>query len=292
MIVISEGTGVMMLLSEIKQTFSHRNEFRKLLKTFLSFIYYYVFWEFSLKKFDAIIAVSNEVAKSTIKWYFVDKRKVYTVYNGIETNRFQPDQEQREQTRKALAILNKEKVLLFFSFVTKQKGIHLLIKALPTILKKNKHAKLMIVGDGEYINEARLIVEQSGIGNNAFFTGHIPRKGVSHYINASDIFILPTLRQEGLPFALIEAMACGKPIIASKIGGISSVIDDGINGLLIPPGDVSKITEKVIFLLNNKDFAEKLAINAREKAIKKFSLEKMIEDTIKIFEIAVAKTKK
>ena len=290
-VVISEGTGIMMLLSEIKQTFSHRNGFNDLIKTFLSFIYYYFFRELSLKKYDAVIAVSNEVAASVLRWYFVDKRKVYTVYNGVETDLFRPDQVQRKNTRKTLAILDEEKVLLFFSFVTKQKGLHLLIKVLPTILKNNKHVKLMIVGEGEYLDEARLMLKQSGLGDYAIFTGHIPRKDASHYINASDIFIMPTLRQEGLPFALIEAMACQKPVIASRIGGIPSVIDDGINGLLISPGNVSKLAEKVISLLSNKTFSDKLAENARKKVIQNFSDEKMIEETVKVFELAIIRKK-
>lgn len=285
-IVISEGTGIMMLLSEIKQTFSHRNGFKNLNKTILSFVYHYFFQELLLKEYDAVIAVSNEVAKSTLRWYFVDKRNVYIVYNGVETDLFRPDQEQRRNTRKTLAILNEEKVLLFFGFVTKQKGLHLIIKALPTILKNNKYVKLMIVGEGEYLDEARLMLKQSGLENYAIFTGHIPHKDASHYINASDIFVMPTLRQEGLPFALIEAMACQKPVIASRIGGIPSVIVDGINGLLISPGDVSALAEKVISLLNNKNLSDKLAENARKKVIQKFSHYNMIEGTIKVFEMA------
>ena len=291
MAVISEGTEVMMLLSEIKQTFSHRNEFRKLLKTFLSFIYYYVFWELSLKKYDAIIAVSSEVAKSTLKWYFVDKKKVFTVSNGIETDLFRPDRRQWKHIRESLAISDEEKILIFFSFVTKQKGIHLLIKALPDILKENNYVKLLVVGEGDYLTEAKQLVGQLGLESYVVFTGYIPREKAPDYINASEIFILPTLRQEGMPFSLIEAMACGKPVIASRIGGIHSAIDDGVDGVLIPPGDVSKLVEKTIFLLGNKDFANKLANNAREKAVNKFSLEKMIDETIKVLESAITRKK-
>jgi glycosyltransferase involved in cell wall biosynthesis len=213
------------------------------------------------------------------------------VHNGIETDLFQPNHEQREQTRKALAILNKEKVLLFFGFVTKQKGIHLLIKVLADILRENNYIKLLIAGEGNYLTGANQLVRQLGLEKDVIFVGHILREDAPDYINASDAFILPTLRQEGLPFALIEAMSCGKPVIASKIGGISSIIDDGINGLLIPPGDVSKLTEKVIFLLSNKDFADKLAVNARKKVIQKFSHKEMTEETEKVFELAITRKK-
>jgi len=119
--------------------------------------------------------------------------------------------------------------------------------------------------------------------------GYIPREKTPGYINASEIFILPTLRQEGMPFSLLEAMACGKPVIASKIGGIPSVIDDGVNGLLIPPGNISKLIEKTTFLLNNKDFTDKLADNARKKVIQNFSHEKMVEETINAFELVITR---
>jgi len=84
-------------------------------------------------------------------------------------------------------------------------------------------------------------------------------------------------------------MACGKPVIASKIGGIPSVIDDGVNGLLIPPGNISKLIEKTTFLLNNKDFTDKLADNARKKVIQNFSHEKMVEETINAFELVITR---
>ncbi|MFQ5787510.1 MAG: glycosyltransferase family 4 protein [Thermodesulfobacteriota bacterium] len=290
-IVISEGTGIMMLLSEIKQTFSHRNGFKNLIKIFLSFIYYYIFWELSLKKYDAIIAVSNEVAKSTLKWYFVNERKVYTVFNGVEVDLFRPDRGQRKRIRESLAISGIWKILIFFSLVTKQKGLHLLIKALPDILKECSYIKLLVAGEGDYLTEARQLTGELGLEDYVVFTGYIPREEAPNYINASDVFVLPTLRQEGMPFSLLEAMACSKPVIASRIGGTPSVIDDGVNGLLIPPENVSILIEKTIFLLNNKDIADKLADNARNKIIQNFSHEQMIEETIKVFELAITRKK-
>ncbi len=290
-VVISEGTEVMMLLSGIKQTLSHKRGFKSLIKIFLSFLYYYFLWELLYKKYDSIIAVSDEVANAIHKWQLVDHEKIHTVYNGVEINLFSPDQSERERIRRTLAISDEEKVLLFFSFVTKQKGLHLLIKSLPGILKENNYVKLLVAGDGNYLTEAKQLVGQLGLDSYVVFTGYIPHEEAPNYINASDVFVLPTIRQEGMPFSLLESMSCGKPIIASRTGGIPSVIDDGINGLLIPPGNVSKLTEKVIFLLNNKDFADKLAINARKKAIQSFSHEKMMEETVKVFELAITRKK-
>ncbi|MBC8555868.1 MAG: glycosyltransferase family 4 protein [Candidatus Brocadiales bacterium] len=287
--VISEGPTIMIILSEARQTLSHRRGFKNLVKTILVFFYYYFFWELLYKKYDAVIAVSESVSNDIQKWHFVKNEKIHTIYNGIETSLFCPNNVQRERVRKTFAIPNDESILLFFSFVTKQKGLHLLIKALPKILKTNNQVKLIVAGEGNYLAEAKQLVGQLGLENYVVFTGHIPREEAPDYINASEIFILPTLRQEGMPFSLLEAMSCQKPVIASKIGGITSVIDDGVNGLLVPPGNISKLIEKINFLLNNKDFADKLADSARKKVVQNFSHEKMIEETLKVFELAITR---
>ncbi|MEK6767318.1 MAG: glycosyltransferase family 4 protein [Planctomycetota bacterium] len=289
LIVISEGPEITFLISEVNQVLYHGSGFRNLTKIFLAFLYYYFFWEFAFRKCDAVITVSREMANTIKKWHFVGKEKIFTVNNCAETNRFYPDQTQRERTRKELAITDKEKVLLFFSSITKQKGAHLLIKALQGILKTNDQVKLMIVGDGDYLSGAKQLVKLLGLETHVIFTGFASREKAPHYINASDIFILPTLRMEGMPFSVLEAMACQKPVIASRIGGIISIIDDGVEGLLIPPGNIPELIKKILFLLNNKNFADKLATNAREKIIQKFSVDNMAEETVKIFESAITR---
>jgi len=287
--VILEGHELQIFLSELKQTLNHKKGYIKLLKTSLASLVHYFCWELPLfKKCSLIIAVSDEVARTTQKWYFVDKKKIHTVYNGIETGIFCPDQEKRERIRSTFDISHNEKLLLFFSFVTKQKGLHILINALSEILKSYTQIKLMVVGDGDYLSDAKKTVKQSGLDNHVIFTGHIPRENSSEYINASDIYILPTLRQEGMPFSLLEAMSCQKPVLASNIGGLPSVIDDGINGLLIPPGNTDQLVQKILYLLDNKDFSQRLAENARKKAVEKFSLKRMVDETAELFELAIA----
>lgn len=288
LVVIIELHKGLLFLSELNQTVSHKTGVTRLIKEFLSFLYYFSAWELpNLQRYDAVISVSNEVSKSIHKLYRVNKRKIFTVYNGVETDYFCPNNVQRESIRKSFSISKNEALLLFFSFITKQKGLHLLIKALPEILKTNNQVKLLVVGEGDYLNEAKQTVKQLRLEKYVIFTGQIPREETSHYINASDVFIMPTLRQEGMPFSILEAMACQKPVIASCIGGIPSIIDNGVNGLLVPPGNISKLIEKILFLLKNKKYADKIATNARKKALSEFSLEKMINETIKVFQLSI-----
>jgi len=283
-VVIMEGHEGLMFLSTFRQMLSHRKSFLQLYKNFGSFLYHYLFWELPvLHRVDAIIAVSDEIARSIRRWYFVAPKKIYTVYNGIETEIFRPDAGQREEIRKLYGISSDEKLLLFSSHVTKQKGLHIAIKALSLIAGKREKMKLMVVGGGEYLEDAKKLAKELGLGRNIIFTGYISREDIPRYINAADIFIFPTIRQEGLPFALIEAMACEKPVIASRIGGVPSVISDGEDGLMVSPGDVKDLAEKTLYLLSNPHIAGKLASRARKKVEDKFSVNKMVDDTIGIF---------
>ena len=287
-VVIMQGHEGVMLISELRQTLSHKRGFSQLFKHLSSFLYYHFVWEEPfLIKCNAIIAASNEVASSIQRWFFVNDKKIHIVYNGVDIDLFRPSDTERMEIRKALSIGDDEKLILFYSFVTKQKGLHLLIKALPEICKKMDRVRLMVVGDGDYFKEAKELAEKLGVEKDVVFAGYIPHQHTPKYINASDLFILPTIRQEGLPFVLLEVMSCQKPVIISRIGGIPSVIDDGVDGILITPGNIRELVDKTIYLLENKSFSDEIAKNARQKVIEKFSLDKMIEDTIKVFEIAI-----
>ncbi|MEW6614149.1 MAG: glycosyltransferase family 4 protein [Thermodesulfobacteriota bacterium] len=289
-VVIMQGHEGVMLLSELRQTLSHKKGFIQLFKHLSSFLYYhFVREEPFLIKCNAIIAASDEVASSIKRWFFVNDKKIYTVYNGVDINLFRPSDTERMEIRNAYNIGGDEKLILFYSFVTKQKGLHLLIKALPEISKKIDRLKLMVVGEGDYFKEAKELVEKLEVDKYVVFAGYIPHQHTPKYINASDLFVLPTIRQEGLPFVLLEVMSCQKPVISSRIGGILSVIDDGVDGILMTPGNIRELAEKTIYLLENKSLSDGIAKNARQKVIEKFSLDKMIEDTIKIFEIAIKK---
>lgn len=284
-VVIMEGHEGMILLSQLRQTLSHKKGFIRLIKHFLSFLYYYSLWELPLlHKYDALVGVSDEVVRSIRRWHLVGHEKMYIVYNGIETNVFRPDGEERDNIRKAYGISSDERLLLFLSHVTKQKGVHLLIRALPEILKGRERVKLIVAGDGDYLKEAKELVKKLSIEKHVIFTGHISHGETAQYINACDLFILPTVRQEGLPFALIESMACQKLVIASRIGGIPSVINDGENGLLVSPGNTDELVEKILFLLNNETSTQRLAANARRSVLRQFSVDKMIDGTTEVFE--------
>lgn len=289
-VTIMHGYEIMIFLSILNQVRNFKSGYLSLAKIFLSSVYRSIFQEFPiLRNSSLIIAVSNNVATILANRPFMDmdKDKIKVVNCGIDLNLFKISEEERKNTRMKLNISDQEQVLLFLSLITKQKGADIAIKAFEK-LTKNKNLKLIIAGDGEYLEEAKLLVKQLGIESKVIFTGFVPNEDASKYYNAADIFIFPSLRLESFGIVLAEAMACAKPIIASNIGSIPEVIDDGINGLFIPHGNIDELVKKILFLLQNKDAAQELAANARKKAVEKFSLKRMVDETINLFELAIA----
>jgi glycosyltransferase involved in cell wall biosynthesis len=143
---------------------------------------------------------------------------------------------------------------------------------------------LVIVGAGEYLASLSGLVEKHGLKDRVILTGFIPNEYISSYYNAADIYLLPTLRAEGLPFTLIEAMSLGLPIIASKIGGIPNILKNEQEGLLVNPGDTDDIVSKILILLQNESLRKELGANARSKVLNELKAENMVNRTLKVIE--------
>ncbi len=286
------GTQLDMLMSVYNQTLNLKRGFFGLFKELLRTFYHYFLVELPLyHKSTELIVVSHHLADSLKKFYFVNQKKINLIFHGTNTALFKPDKRSGDSIREKYNISADSKVLLIASTVSRQKGFNITLTAFKKILLVYPNIKLLVVGEGVYLGDLKKLAYHLDIQSSIIFTGHIPNEEISSFYNISDIFLFPTLRVEGFPRVLIEAMSCKKPVVASRIGGILSIIDDGKNGLLVTPGNTEEFIDKVLLLLKDEAFADKLATNAREDVVKRFSLEKMIEETVKVFEVAVARTK-
>lgn len=232
---------------------------------------------------DAIIAVSDDVAREIKTFFFVKPDKVYTIPNGIDTTLFNPNVDGSE-IRKRYNI-GEEKLIFAVGRLEKEKGFQYLIDAFSLVLNEIKDVRLIIAGIGKYEDKLRKQIETSDLTKNVMLCGNVENEELPRYYNSCDIFVNPTVRVEGLPLIIPEAMACGKPVIASRIGGIPTVIDDGINGFLFPPGDCKSISENIIRLLKNQELRYKIGKNARIKAESGFSSKRMADDTLMVMKI-------
>jgi len=282
-----QGAGPYMTISKIKLAVQrrHHTSIAEVIRLLLSYIvHYFILHLPTVLGSDLIICASDHVNDSLRKWYPVRREKIYTIMNGIDTLGFSPDDKDRNRIRKHLGVREGESLLMTSGTISKEKGHHLAIEALNKLLEKNVNLKLMIVGDGEYLTSLSRLIDKFGLKKRIILTGFVPNKSIGNYYNAADIYLIPTLRAEGLPFALIEAMSIGLPIIASKAGGIPNVVKDGKDGLLINPGDTNDMVSKILILLRNKNLREELGVKARQKVLNELNSENMVNRTLNVIE--------
>ena len=143
---------------------------------------------------------------------------------------------------------------------------------------------LVFAGRGVMRKELEELSVKLGVKKNVKFTGFVEERLKLSYYKAADVFCLPSMmKTECYPLAILEAMACGLPIVASDIGGIPDAVKSGENGLLAPPKDSEALAEAIIYLLENEDIRERMGRNGRER-VERYSWVKIAEETEKVYE--------
>ena len=122
--------------------------------------------------------------------------------------------------------------------------------------------------------------DEFGIADKVTFVGWVD--DVSDYLRTADIFVLPSL-QEGLPNSLLEAMACGLPVVATRIGGVVDIVKDGENGILVEPGDPKGMAEGIVRLFKDQEFARKIARNAFQTIKNSYSIDSIVPRYIELY---------
>lgn len=227
---------------------------------------------------DLHISNSKAGMKELIS-YGLPKEKVLHIPNGKDWSELE-SKLNKEQAKERIGLSSNDFVIGCVARLYKFKGQEYAISAMPYILKENKNAKLVLVGNGDMLNELQQLAKELDVENAVVFLGE--RKDVPDILKGFDLFVFPSLR-EGLPGALMEAMAAGLPVIATDIDGNKELVENQKNGILIKPKDRKEISEKVNMLINNPDLAQKLGIAAKEKMLKEYSVENMVVGFENIF---------
>ena len=229
-----------------------------------------------IKRFDKIIAVSIESMKF-LKRVGIPEDKITVIKNAIDLDYFQT-RKSTDDIKKFLKIPRDCQVVGCVGRLTPEKGHEYFIKAIPKILKSVPNTFFLITGSGFLEERLKNLTVSLGINKNVIFTGRCKREDMKELYSLIDIFVLPSLK-ETAGLAIMEAMSMGIPVVATKVDGPLSIVEDGKTGMLVPPMDSDAIAEKVIVLLRDTNKARKLAFTARNYAKKEFSLSKMIRDT-------------
>jgi len=237
-----------------------------------------------LKRSPTIIAVSNWMKGLLEQNYGI--YGVNVVHNGVPHELFSP----KEKNNSIHGYETNKPVVLFSGRFIALKGINILVKAMRRVINETKDVHFVFAGPEAKIMWVRMF-ENEGIPSNCYsFLGYIPHAEMPEIYSRSSIYVLPSLI-ESFPFSVLEAMSSGTAVIASNVGGVPEMIDDGVDGLLVQPGNPEILAKNILFLLNNESERRKLSKMAREKIEKKFTSEIMSNKTEKIYKKTILKEK-
>lgn len=226
-----------------------------------------------LKNADVVIAASHATFNEVNK-IVNDVEKIRLIPNGVDVQKFNPHIENIE-IRKKLGIEKKTVVFTLRTHMPKY-GLEYLVRAASIVCRERKDVFFIFGGEGGLRQYHEQLAAKLGLNGKVSFTGVIPQAQVPYYYAASDIVVIPSI-QEGFGLVVTEAMACGKPVIGTKVGGILDQIIDGYNGLLVAPRSPSEIAAKILWLIDNPDAAKSIGNNGRKTVEKNFNLKDRID---------------
>ncbi|MEM2026012.1 MAG: glycosyltransferase family 4 protein, partial [Desulfurococcaceae archaeon] len=215
----------------------------------------------TIKRCNIIVTITRQVKR--LYSGVIDEEKIRVIPFAVNVDLFKPPENHFERDVYEI---------LFAGYLYKLKGVEYLVRAMRLVLNERKNVKLLIAGDGP--ERARLIelAKKLGMKDKVAFLGAVPYNEMPKLYQRCDVFCLPTL---GEPFGktLIEAMACAKPVISTKRGGPSEIIEDGKNGFLVPPADPEAIARKILLLIEDDKTRKMIGETARRTAVERYSWE-------------------
>lgn len=229
----------------------------------------------ALGRLDAVFAISDHVAQSALR-AGVPPERLRRVPVGVDIELFAPGR-RREQTRRALGLADGERLLLYVGNMRPAKGIQVLAEAFVRLGSRWPHLKLLMMLEFSHRGYARM---ERAIGRRfaqARLSDRVRSLGVvanmAEVMAAADVLVVPFLTTDGPadhPLCLLEGMAAGLGVVASRVGGIPEVVRDGQTGLLVEPGDVGRLVEALHALLRDEAGREAFGRRAREEAVTRF----------------------
>ncbi len=214
--------------------------------------------------------------------------KITYIHNGVNIERFTlgvPD----ATILSRYSIPLTKKIILFVGRVSSRKGVIDLVKAFSIVKKNIDEVMLLIVGkeEAKYGEKVKRVIQELNIADSTLLFGPIPNKEVVEILKKCDLFVYPSVGGEGIPRAIIEAMACGKPVVATNIAGIPEVVKNGETGFLVEVGDYQSLALYIMNILRNEELARTLGINARRLVEREFSYEVVIPELVKTFKTII-----
>ena len=232
--------------------------------------------KYLVKKSDAIICRNNRFKEKLIQKYDIPESKINVIFSYVKANIFKPlTPNEKEKIKRDLRLKDDDIVVGFVAtYISPSKGADDLIEAFERMKREYSNIKLLLIGE-----------DKIGIPKNdsIIHCGLVKREKLLDYYSVMDIFVFPS-RSEGTPKVVMEACACGIPVISTKVGGIPDLVKEGYNGFLVNPGDINAIVDHCKMFLNDVELRNIMGKKAGEYAVENFDFDKLVKRTADVIE--------
>jgi glycosyltransferase involved in cell wall biosynthesis len=228
---------------------------------------------------SGFIAVSDKVEKAMVETIGPIQNKITVICNGVDVKRYQKPIDKTSLWNQ-LGLEANVYLIAVVATLKEQKGHRYLIEAMASIVPQHPGVHVLFIGDGELREALQTRVEALNLGDHIHFLGN--RNDVPTLLAGSDLFALPSL-WEGLPMALLEAMAAGLPIVASEVSGTVQAMIPNETGLLVPPGDAQRLAQAIEQLLTDPTQARAMGAAARRRVKEEFSAQKQADEHLALY---------
>ncbi len=229
-----------------------------------------------LRFFNSVVCVSRPIQMELERW---GVGQLSLIYNGINIRNFERNNARRHEIRHRLGLTDKERVIGFVGRVSKEKGINVLLECGADIHPSFPDLHIVLVGD--IVEDEQLKARLKNKKNDYVHSVGV-RSDVASFYSAFDIFVLPSLT-EGLPMVVLEAMAARLPVIASSVGSIPEVVENGKTGYLVKPNNAGSLYQAMEHLLRCPDQMREMGERGFEKVCRQFTSKKMIQEYVTIY---------
>ena len=230
---------------------------------------------------NGLVAVSEDVKKSILETMNgIPAEKISVILNCVDVSRYGKSIN-RNILRLGLGFVETDHLMTLVATFKRQKGHRFLLEALSSLVPQFPNLHVLFVGDGELRDDLQSLTQKLNLEKNVHFLGM--RQDIPEILAISDSFVLPSL-WEGLPMALIEAMASGLPVVATDVSGTRQVMVPGETGILVVPGDADELADAITQLLTNPARAHAMGTSARQRVENLFSAQKQAREYMSLFE--------
>lgn len=223
---------------------------------------------------DGVVTVTEDLADYLVEHESYPRERTHVIPNGVDCERFHPH-EPPQALREELGLTSEHRVASIIAALRPEKRHDLFLQAAREVVDDLPHARFLIVGDGPSRPDFELQCADLGLDEHVQFLGS--RHDIPEIQAISDVVCLASTDVESAPICMLEALASGRPQVATSIGGIPKIVADGETGLLAPPGDVPALADAMRRILGDDELAQKMRAASRQRALEQFSVEFMVQ---------------